>query len=382
MNGVTKLIPENLKFARQLKGFSKTDLSEEMGVSRQAISNWENGNRSPDFSSIKKISDTLGTPYRFFTTKYNYQNHDEEAMTLFRSKVAVPKKTKLSFERAIEIYGRFIHDLAKVVVLPEFSLENLLPNNTEFDILDYSLIESKANKVRKFFQLENGPIANVTALLERAGIYVVFVNEPGSGVNALTKKINNRYLVLLNIANQSSVRIRFSLAHELGHILLHSKYSRKIQRNREIQKRLEYEANLFASCLLLPIDGFILDVVRPTLGGLMGLKPHWKVAIQAMAVRLRQLGIISDDQEVLIFKEISRKYSRKAEPYDFGENSIEIELPTLINSALYFLDSNKVQYESYLQDDGLDSYFLKNLFPYLDFAIEDVKIQKPHLHLL
>lgn len=374
------MIPENLTFARQLKGISMVDLSVLLKVSRQAVSNWEKGNRSPDFLTIRKISETLGVSYKFLTTQYSFQAHD--SMTLFRSKMAVPKKIKTSFERKIEIYGRLLDDLSRFVTLPSFSLERLLPITPDFCILDDNLIEEKAYDARNSLHITNGPIANVTALLERAGIYIVFVNEPGSGVNALTKMINGRYLILLNIDNQSAVRIRFSLAHELGHILLHSAYSEKVLQNREIYKRLEVEANAFASCFLMPADGFILDVVRPTLGGLTQIKPHWKVAIQAMAVRLFQLGIIDSGQEVLIFKEISRKYSRKAEPYDFGKNKIEIEFPTLINAALIFLNKNAVEYDSLLEKDGFNFSFLMSLFPYLNFEKDRIKEKKSKLHLI
>lgn len=382
MKRITQLIPKRLIFSRELRGLTIMDIAKAMNMSRQAVSNWENGRRSPNVLIIKRLSTVLGVPYTFLIT-------DQPAMiqgdlTLFRSKVAVPKRTKISYDHILQIYGFIVSQLSELVKLPDFALQGIISADSSFKILDQDYIEFMARSVRRHFGIQNGPIANVTALLERAGIYVVFINEPGSGINALTKEINGRFMVLLNIANQSAVRIRFSLAHELGHILLHSQYQLSSYNNKEIHKRLEVEANIFAGCLLMPKEGFLLDVTKPTLGGLVTLKTHWKVAIQAMAVRLKQLNIIDVQQETQIFKEISRNYSRKNEPYDFGPNSIPIEYPTLINSALKYLENHNVEYTSKFQKYGYSLSFLEQTFPYLMFSkvnCEKLK-SEPKLHLI
>lgn len=382
MERLTQLVPENLKFARELSGINITELSEKMGVSRQAISNWENGNRSPNFVTMKRLANILDVPYRFLVSSREETSTDR--LALFRSRVAVPKRSKISFEHTLEIYGDVVIRVSRMVSWPTFSLNKLLTNYKSFRVIDNSEIEKKALEMRDFFNLSDGPILNMTAILERSGINVVFVNRPGLGIDALTKEYKGKFLVLLNIAEQSAVRIRFSLAHELGHILLHSGYDRRLYAKKEIGKRLEVEANTFASCFLMPADGFLLDVTKITLGGLVRLKKHWKVAVQAMAVRLTQLGIIDTEHEVQIFKEISRKYSRKDEPFDRGVGKIEIEYPGLMNSAIKFLDdehrSSKILIE--LRKDGFDPKFLHGLFPYITFLEKSAEPSMPKLRLL
>lgn len=365
MKLIHPIIPENLILARELRNYTGKDFSEIMGVSRTTLSNWENGNRVPDFGTTRKISSKLRVPYAFLTTPQNIAKASEMAM--YRTRVAVPKKMKLSFERSMQIYEKVIRITRGYLSLPEYKLENINSNNHSFRVLDDEYIVEKANQVRKYFQLGDGPISNIAALMERAGIQLAYVERPGTGVHALTEKLNDDFFVLLNVSDQSAVRIRFSLAHELGHIILHSGYGENVYNNNELHKRLELEANFFAGCLLLPKDGFLLDVVRPTLGGLIPLKPHWLVSIQTMAVRLNQLNIINGAQETLIFKEISRKYSRQAEPFDFGPNKIKIEKPAMINSAVKFAEKNNLPLLNQLSKCGFTTEYLSDLFPYLVF---------------
>lgn len=382
MKTVTRLVPHNLTFFRELRGATIMDLANALEVSRQAVSNWESGQRSPDFWTVKRLAAFLKIPYSLLVTEQ--QQLSEGNLTLFRSKVAVPKRLMTSYDHQLKIYGALVSELSQLVKFPDFILDSIISKDTTFKILSEEYIEDTARKVRDHFGMQDGPISNVTALLERAGIHVAFVEQSGTGINALTKEINGNFLVMLNIADQSAVRIRFSLAHELGHILLHSHYSESSYKSKEMHKRLEAEANMFASSLLMPREGFLLDVIRPTFGGLLALKPHWKVAIQAMAVRLKQLCIIDNQQEVQIFKEISRKYSRKNEPYDFGLNSIDVEYPTLMNSAIEYLEDNHIDYKYVIRKHGYSVSFLKETFPFLSFSnnVSDDDDKQPNLHLM
>ncbi|VDG20612.1 hypothetical protein [Lactobacillus plantarum subsp. plantarum] [Lactiplantibacillus mudanjiangensis] len=380
MPEITRLLPENLKFARQLKGMSKVELASETGVSKQSVTNWEKGTRSPDFLNIRRLASVLSVPYTFLigTSKFN---QSDSKMVLFRSKVAVPKKNKLSYERRADVYASFVNVMSTFVSYPQFLLSNIELNYSSFRIISDYVIEKKANDIRHLFKLSNGPIENVTALLERSGISVVFISDQHAGIDAVSKKYKNGYVILLNVFNQSAARVRFSLAHELGHIILHSGYSRNVYETQTIHKRLEEEANYFASCLLMPQDGFLMDIISPTLKGLINVKWHWKLSIQAMAMRLEQLDIIDDSKKVQIFIELSRRYSRAKEPYDFGDNSIPMEKPTLANSAIEFLQNNHVNYESMLDRNGLSVLFLESNFPYLIFN-RTKKVVSPNFHIL
>lgn len=381
MKLINPLIPENLAFARELRGYSKTEFAEIMNNSTGTISNWESGKRSPDFGTIRKIANNLNVTYAFLVTPQKIETIT--GMSMYRSKAAVPNKIKLSFERTLQEYEKMIRIIGNRVSMPKYKLEDLNIGKTKFQVLNDKSILEKAQAIRDFFDLGNGPISNMAALIERAGIQLIYVKKPGTGVHALTTQINDNYLILLNISDQSAVRVRFSLAHELGHIILHSSYKKEVYNNKELHKRLEAEANYFAGCLLLPEDGFLLDVTRPTLNGLIELKPHWLVSIQTMAVRLNQLNIIDTAQKTLIFKEISRKYSRKEEPFDAGENKIKIEFPSLVNAAIMFAQKNNLSFLKEFMKYGLTTEYLNDIFPYLIINKDDKNIEgKGRLRLI
>lgn len=50
---------ENLSALRKAKGLSQEDMAEKLGVSRQAISKWENGLTSPEMANIAKLCEIL-----------------------------------------------------------------------------------------------------------------------------------------------------------------------------------------------------------------------------------------------------------------------------------------------------------------------------------
>ena len=50
---------ENLKIARERRGFSQKDVAEKIGVAKSTYSLYESGNREPNVQTIKKIADLL-----------------------------------------------------------------------------------------------------------------------------------------------------------------------------------------------------------------------------------------------------------------------------------------------------------------------------------
>ena len=53
---------------RKDKGLSQFQLSKLLGVSRQAVSKWENGLSIPDMENLMSISDVLGVSLEYLTT--------------------------------------------------------------------------------------------------------------------------------------------------------------------------------------------------------------------------------------------------------------------------------------------------------------------------
>src|SRR5262245_36362695 len=62
------LMPSKLRDARKVARLSQTELAELIGVSRQAVSAYERGDKSPEPATFQKIADILSQPVAFFTT--------------------------------------------------------------------------------------------------------------------------------------------------------------------------------------------------------------------------------------------------------------------------------------------------------------------------
>ena len=53
------MLGENLKSIRIAAGITQVDLAKKLGVTKQSVSNWENGNIQPSVEMIAKISKVL-----------------------------------------------------------------------------------------------------------------------------------------------------------------------------------------------------------------------------------------------------------------------------------------------------------------------------------
>lgn len=363
LSKVNQFHGENVRRIREIRSLTATDFSKELGVKKQQLSHWENNQRKPSFIILQKMAEKLKVPYSYFLT--SVKNIGEEAgMTVYRRRVATPKREQLAFENTLHVYADLINRVEGYVGLPNANLEDLILKYKRFQSASNELIEQKADDIRKKFGLGNGPIKNVTAIIERLGIQVVFTKKGFDGIDALTQKIGNRYFILLNVRNLSAVRIRFNLAHELGHILLHSSFSQKELNSSTNQKVIEAEAHYFAGCLLMPAEGLALDLAYTNLEYLKSLKLHWKAAIQAIVVRIQQIGFITDNKATQLYQQISRNGWRKKEPYD---DQIPVEFPSFFNAAIkYAANDGQNIIESVCQETNLNGEFYNGLFPYLD----------------
>jgi Zn-dependent peptidase ImmA (M78 family) len=74
----------------------------------------------------------------------------------------------------------------------------------------------------------------------------------------------------------------------------------------------------------MPQYSFASDFSGPSLSALQSLKLRWKVAMSAMIMRARDLGLISEDQEDNLWRSYGRKVYRRYEPLD---NEISQEQP-------------------------------------------------------
>jgi Zn-dependent peptidase ImmA (M78 family) len=166
--------------------------------------------------------------------------------------------------------------------------------------------------------------------LKNHGVLVVFSPPQAASVDAYSFDSQLRPVVILNPIKRDYYRQRFDVAHELGHLVMHS--------DAEPGGRIvEDQAHRFAAELLMPADR-IRDLLPATMGGdvwrsLARLKEQWGVSIQALLYRARWLGRLSDVSYRNAMTNVSAKGWRRSEPGLVNA----IEQPSLLPRAVELL---------------------------------------------
>lgn len=339
-----------LKTARIFRGFTLEDLEEKLGISHQSISNYENDKAHPDLEMLKKIANILEfTPSFFYATDTEILK--PETSHFFRSGAAVAVKYKNRVKEKIKIIAYIIDFIQSKMKLPYFTYPNFIKRYSEFRQYDLEEIDEIATQLRRYIGLGDGPINNITALCERLGIIISFAEMEDEKIDACTVFYKGRPYIILNQEKISSVRLRFNIAHELGHILLHSNYNEKDVKDKSKHKRIEQEANRFASAFLMPESTIVPELASAGLDYLLLLKEHWKVSVQAIIYRAEELGIYTPDYALYLRQQISRKKWRLREPLD---DTIPIEKPLLLKQAFRLLvEKNNLSVEEISFKTGL-----------------------------
>lgn len=344
MTNTQKINGDHIKSARLFRGLSLSDLSNKTGITKQALSLYENETIRPEISKLVAIAQALDFPIEYFMSLDNFQVKTES--TYFRSLLSTPKIARTAQSVRVEFIAKIYEILIDYVDFPDrnfpdiaFSGRNAFSECADEE--ETSEIESIATQCRKFWGLGFGPIVNLQKTVERNGIIITSLFTDKDEIDAFSQRTiingNSVYIIVLN-STKNNVRTRFDIAHELGHIFLHP-WSENIEElSRQEFKERESQANKFAGAFLLPRESFGNDVSHyPTkLEYYLHLKEKWNVSIQAMIYRTHQLKIISTTQYQYLMRQISKRGWRSCEPYDRPFN---IE-KTLLQEAIELLFSS------------------------------------------
>lgn len=308
------LVPERIREARQARGMTAIELANAVGVSRQSISKYELGIVEPSDPILEAISTTLQLPISFFNKPV--ENEGNCGTIFYRSLKTNAVRAKEVMSAKSNWATHISKVLEKDIIFPDVDLPSLPEELCERDKYSSEDIEEITKYIRRCWKLGSGPIANMSRLLESHGVVIATIKTGFSETDACSRFVRARPFIFLDIQKECAVRTRFNLAHELGHLVLHGGISQADINDKETLNRIESEANRFASSFLLPQDSFLMDIRSTSLASFLPLKKKWKVSIQAMVYRCRDLEIFSENQMIYIQKQISAKRWRKTEPYD------------------------------------------------------------------
>jgi Zn-dependent peptidase ImmA (M78 family)/DNA-binding XRE family transcriptional regulator len=328
---------ENLREVRELRGLTILQLADYVGISKQAISLYENAKCKPSNDVFQKLIQLLKVPPHFFAVP---PIPAHSSPTFYRSMASATKAMRDVAEQKLRWLRRIVDYLSQFVEFPPVSLpECTLPADPIR--IKNNEIEKAADSLREFWGLGGGVISNVAHLLENKGIIVsrLFLDSDKLDAFSILDDNSRRPYIVLASDKKSPFRSRLDAAHELGHIVLHRNVPRQLLRDRVVFKELEAQAFAFASAFLLPARTFGLERVTSSIESFKDIKIKWRASIGSMIERAAELGMISESQKTSLWIERSRRKWSKVEPFD---SDFEPERPNLISESFILLAAESV----------------------------------------
>lgn len=322
---------ERLRAAREARSLTGAALAELADVTRSAISQYERGEQTPSPLVLQKIADALNLPQRHFLCEIG----EVQSPVFYRSFASALKRSRSRAERRLEWLNEIVNYLASAVEFPEVNIPDA---SVDCDVLqlENDEIDGIATKVRRAWGLGDGPISNVVRLAEKNGIVVSRQFLDSEKLDAFSYWPNFEYnpLVVLSTDKECSVRSRFDLAHEIGHLVLHRHIKQRQLTNSKEFKRIEAQANRFAGAFLLPSQTFLSEIYSLTLEAFVAQKSRWRTSVALMIKRCEDTGVFTDDTSYRLWINLGRRGWRKREPLD---DEIPIEEPVYLKRCIELL---------------------------------------------
>jgi len=309
--------PTMLVMGRESRRLTQTALASQIGVAQATISKSEAGQCQISGDLVAKYAAALRYPISFFHEPYRFRHLP---ITFHRKKLSVSSGDVKAVQATTNIIRIHISKLIAPIDLPE-------PRIPRIDIQQYNgSAASVARDLRIRWHVPRGPIDNLTSIIEDAGVLVVRCDFGTNMIDGLSFYEPTDVLPPMLLINRRipTDRYRFTVAHELAHLVLHHHLSMPTQ-------ECEIEADQFASEFLMPaaeIRGFL---GRMTIEKLLTLKPYWKVSMGALLKRAGDLGCITERQSRYLWMHMSKRGYRTEEPMPLAA-----EEPTLIAEMLQY----------------------------------------------
>lgn len=303
--------PQMVTLGRESRGLIQRELAAQLGVTQGRISKVEMGQLPVTDELLERLCTELDYPEEFFRKPGGISGVGL-AELFHRKRQDVPKKILDQIYANIEI--RCIHHISNLLKAAEIPC-----NIPRFDIDQYEGdAERIADLLRSHWELPRGPIESVTEAIENAGGIIVRLDLGTRRVDAISRWLPGMNPVFFMNSLAPTDRLRYSLAHELGHMVMHELPSMTI----------EDEANRFAAEFLMPereISPYFYDGVN--LPKLANLKLFWKVSIAALLKRAEDIGSLTKNQARYLWTQLSSIGYRQREPIELDPAP---EKPTLL----------------------------------------------------
>ncbi len=299
------MIGERLKRARAAAGLSMQALGEQAGVSANMIKKYEHDESMPSSPVLIKLGQALGVRCEYFFRPVSVSLSRVEYLKRANTPAAVLKRIEADVldqaERWQELANLWPH-----FPVPAFSGVPHLPKQ----VAALEEVEQVAEQVRAYWQLGLNPLPDLIDVLESHGVLAIITQvDAAAKFDGLQATVTRQPVVVIS-SHWPGDRQRFTLAHELGHLLLHGRLC--------AERDEEKACHRFASAFLLPAAS-----LRQHLGGqrhhleareLYLLKHEFGISMQACLYRAADLGIIEAATRKRLLIGFSSQGWRKQEP--------------------------------------------------------------------
>ncbi len=359
--------PHAVTLARRAVAMSQADLADAVGVTQAAVSHWEKGHRVPEPELLDEIALALDVLPLTLT--------DRSVATttpMFRASGVNTKRAERLIEGRTELAR-----LAASRILEEVEIVPTLPWPSVDDPLG-DVPEEAAAALRRVWRVPSGPVVDLTSLIESAGAIVLRIDFGHPGVEAAYAhpRRDAKRWILGNTYTGDWARQRLTLAHELGHAMLHhwDAFNFPDERGREAQ------AYRFALALTVPANDFILDIAHTARrwDDFLRLRDKWGISAAALARRARDLDLLDAPAYKAINITRRSRGHWKREPSD----DTPIERPAVFREARSLLrDQAGWTDEMFSEAGGLPYRRLAELLPD-DFPVSSDARRTVKLRLL
>jgi Zn-dependent peptidase ImmA (M78 family)/transcriptional regulator with XRE-family HTH domain len=303
-----------ITLARESRGYTQKDLAEKIPSLNQGnLSKIERGQLSISQECIEAISAFLKYPIEFF-----YQKDVSTPVSAFyyRKRASVTKRTLAKFEAQINVVRLGLDKLLREVDIEDFQFPKL-----EVDV--HNTPQEAARVVRAYLKVPKGPIRDLITTLENCGIIIYFIEVEEDGIDGFTAFTDLGRPVMFINQSYPNDRKRFTIAHELGHLVMHIPFILESWRDEEL------EANQFASEFLMPEIECRADFAKFKFSSLDELKSYWGISKAAIIRRAFDLSIIPRETYTYMIIELGRRGERKKE-----KGYVSLDEPKLLKEVL------------------------------------------------
>jgi Zn-dependent peptidase ImmA (M78 family)/DNA-binding XRE family transcriptional regulator len=287
---------ERIRQVRELHRMTQSDLiSEVPGLTQPRLSRIEKGLAPLDPETAAMIAAACGVSTDFFETEPSVSIKALSPQFRARNKLTQGDKSSALHwaDLILEQYLRL--------------REGLEPTRSHVPTIESKSPKDAAAEMRRFLGFApHVPLPYLLLAVERIGVAALGLPIQLPAMDAFSAWSGGLPVICI-LRGSAGDRLRFSVAHELGHLILH--------RDVSMSPTLESEADEFASELLMPAE--IARRVIPrnaTLSSLVMIKGQWGVSVKSLVYRARTLSILPEDRCISLYKQISARGWNKSEP--------------------------------------------------------------------